>query len=98
MRPFSLKLGEKYAMLHGRRVDFTSCNFNALALLVHQILSSLKIYFLPCSIIYYYIDRFAIFIPFTVVNMSNIFELINFQKNRPELLDPESIKIRLTYT
>ena len=31
---FQLKLGVNYWILHGRKVDFTSCNFAALASLV----------------------------------------------------------------
>ena len=31
MRPFHMKSGEKYRMMHGRKVDFASCNFAALA-------------------------------------------------------------------
>ena len=49
MRPFQLKSGVKYRMLHGRKVDFTSCNFAALASIVQQILSSVKIAYFPPS-------------------------------------------------
>ena len=52
MRPFQLKSGEKYRMqrmLHGRKVNFTSCNFAALHPLVQQTLHSVKITYFPPS-------------------------------------------------
>ena len=47
MRPFQLKSGKKYSMLHGRKVDFTSCNFAALSSLVQHIWPSVTIAYFP---------------------------------------------------
>ena len=47
MRPFQLETGEKYRIVHGRKVDFTPCNFAILASLVQQVLPSAKITYFP---------------------------------------------------
>ena len=44
---FQLKSGEKYCILHGRKVDFTSCNFRVLSSLVQQTFNSVKIAYFP---------------------------------------------------
>ena len=54
MRPLQLTSGEKYCMLHGRKVDFTSCHFAAHAKRRQQNCSVWKsLTFLSRSIIYY---------------------------------------------
>ena len=43
----NIQIGKKHRMLHGRKVDFTLCNFAALASLVQQALHSVKIAYFP---------------------------------------------------